>query len=202
MKLDQKHWFKENLNFSCPSNATVTQTYLGARCFHGGLERQIGLQEAMRMGVPSRSMEFAVRVSVACDINGKPSEITGTTVSPLQELICDTEDIQWSGSNQDGPNSGLKTVEGQPNPGDSYRSYTTRLASRKPKYSALKSCKFWLSSLHFEDGLDEPYKGGTLSVFVGTGKSLMESKSCVASGEPGEGSGWCIPLILEWTSDL
>jgi hypothetical protein len=202
MNLDQKHWFKEDLDFSCPSNATVTQTYLGARCYHGGLERQIGLQEAKRMAIPSRSINFAVRVSIASDINGKPSQITGTTVSPLQELIRDTEDIQWPSSNQDGPSSGLKTVESQSDPDNSYRSYTTRLESRKPKYSAFKSSKFWISSLHFEDVLDEPYKEGGLSVFVGTNKSLMESKSFVASGEPREGSGWCIPLILQWADNL
>ena len=39
MRLDQKNWFKENLDLSCQSNATVSQTYLGARYFHGGLER-------------------------------------------------------------------------------------------------------------------------------------------------------------------
>ena len=202
MRLDQKHWFKEDLNLSCPSNATVSQTYLGARYFHGGLEQQIGLQEAIRVGIPSKSIEFAVRVSVTCDANGKPSEITGATVSPLQEPVYDTEDIQWSGSDKDGLSSGLRTVEVQPNNGDTYRSYTTRLEPRKPKYSAFKSSKFWLSSLRFPDVLDEPYKDGTLSVFVGTDKSLMESKAFTVSGEPREGSGWCIPLILEWVNNL
>lgn len=173
MRLDQKNWFKETLDFSCPSNVTVSQTYLGARCFYGGLERQIGHQEAMRVGIPSRRSEFAVRVSVTCDSNGKPSEITGATVSPLQEHIYDTEEVQWSGSDQDGLSSALETVEKKPSPGDSYRSYTTRLEPRKPKYSVLKSCKFWLSSLRFEDGLDAPYKEGTLSVYVDTDKSLM-----------------------------
>ena len=199
MRLDQKHWFKGNLNLSCPSNATVSQTYHGTRYFHGGLERQTGLQEARRVGITPGSIDFAVRISVTCDINGKPSEITGVAVSPLREPVYNTEDIQWSDSDRDGLSPSLKTVEVKSGRGDKDRSYTTRLESRKPNYSAFKSSQLWFNSLHFENVLDEPYKDGTLSVFVGTNKSLIESKAFMASGEPGERSGWCIPLILEWT---
>ena len=116
MRLDQKHWFEENLSFECPNNATSTQNYLHSRCFHGGLERQLSPEEAIRLNFQSSSVEITVRVSVACDSNGKPPEITGTGVLPLQEPIYDTEKVQWSSSNQSNPSLNLKTVEVQPSP--------------------------------------------------------------------------------------
>lgn len=51
MKLDQKHYFKENLSFPCPSTATATQVYLGTRFFHGGLERMISPREAIELHI-------------------------------------------------------------------------------------------------------------------------------------------------------
>jgi hypothetical protein len=51
MKLDQKHYFKENPSFPCPSNATATQVYLGTRFFHGGLERMISPREAIELHI-------------------------------------------------------------------------------------------------------------------------------------------------------
>lgn len=197
LRLDQKNWFKEDLTFSCPGSATTTKTYLGARCCHSHQERKLSPQEATKIEglIPSCSIDFAIRVSVTCDSQGKPFEITGTSVSPLQEPIYNTEDIQWTGDSQNGLSSGLKTILVTPS---SQINYTTRLELRKPKYSILKTSKFWLSSQQF----NEPFKIGKLSAFMGTGKSLMESKAFVASGESGEGSGWCIPLILIWTNDV
>lgn len=153
--------------------------------------------EASKLNISPKTVEFAICISVVCGSNGNSLEFTGTTVSPFQETVFDTDDIQWSDSSQASPSSGLKTVKVDPK-FDNHRSYTTRLELRKPKYSALQSCGIWASSLHFKSVSDEVRKQGPLSAFAGTGKSLLEPKVPVDLGEPEKPSGRCIPLILHW----
>ena len=84
-EIDQKYWFKENLSFPCPINATTMHIYLSVQFFNGGPERMISPRKVIELNIQPGSVEFAVRISVACDIDGKPSPITGTTVFPLKE---------------------------------------------------------------------------------------------------------------------
>ena len=186
-RLSQDWWqFDGMLRFRCAPDTRIIKTYTAKRYHRGFTFDRVHSNQTFerRYG----SADIAIRISVTCDGDGKPSAVSGTTVYPLEDEY-QLKDIKWNSNDTETAGVNLKTTKIDAGTFDNGRVYTTRLEPRIAKYSFFQNLR---SSLLRRSSIRIC---GTPYVFAGSVESFMVSGIWE---NPSEQSGWCIPLIIEW----